>query len=175
MDSRKASASRASSAAFLLREGVAAETRRRVRMPWPAGVGQGPRSGAASAAAAHSSSSSAEGVAHLSSSSTPVGSAHSPSAEVPRIGLSSLRFGVRLLVGGRSRGGPPPLTAYRSSLERSALRLTTSLPSKPVRPAVLEGSVACWRILTTAQSSWSLIQCNPIRGVRVRSQNLWPQ
>ena len=42
---------------------------------------------------------------------------------------------------GRSRCGPHPRTLVRSSWARSALRLTTSLPSKPVRPTDLDGSV----------------------------------
>jgi len=76
---------------------------------------------------------------------------------VPRILLSALRVGSWRLVEGRSRSGHPCLTVDRSSLARSVLRSAMSLFSKPVLHAVLEGSWACWRILTIAHSSPSLM------------------
>ena len=145
---RKAYASRVASAAVTAREGYDAESERRVRRPELLGVGQGPRSGVASAVVAHSSASSAEGVERTPSSSSSECFAYCLHVAVPRIRPSSLRFGAWLLVERWSRGGPSPRTSVRSNVARSALRLTTSLPSKPVRHAVLEGSEACWRILT---------------------------
>jgi len=134
MDPRKASASRAASASILLRGGVAEGSRPRDQRAERYGVGHGLRLRAASVAAAISSASSAEGVARAqSSTSMEVSSLCVPEADL-RSGQSSLVDGGRVLDEGRSRGGPPPRTIDRSSWARSALRLTTSLPSKPIRP-----------------------------------------
>ena len=157
MVARKAATSRDASVAMIAREGPDAGSERRVQGPELPRVGQGPRSGAASAVDAPSFASSAEGVGRTPSSSSSECFADSLPLAVPRIGPSSLRFGAWLLVEVRLRGGLPPQTSVRSKLARSVLRLTTSLPSKSARPTVLEGSEACWRILTIAKSSWSLI------------------